>query len=150
MSISSDPYASLNCVPLAGTPLGCVVIQEDLKSDFDALPEATRARFVRIMELWTERMALTQEQFNGNEGRAQKGDINVLIQAFKAFKIRLYGFATEVGDRRSFLIVAIDPAKKQNKADPKVLKRAKDRAIELTTLNKSSQKEGQDKKKHKR
>lgn len=150
MSISRDPYADLQCVPLAGTSLGCVVIQEDLKADFDALPEATRARFVRIMELWTERMALTQEQFNGNEGRAQKGDINVLVQAFKAFKIRLYGFPTEVGDRRSFLIVAIDPAKKQNKADPKILKRAKDRAIELTELNKSSQKENQNNKKHKR
>lgn len=138
METSGGSLSDLDCEPLVGTPLGCVAIQKSVKKEFDALPEDVRCRFIRIMQLWTDKMALTQEQFNGNEGRAQRGDLNVMVQAFKAFKVRLYGFVTEVGDRRSFLITALDPAKKQNKADPRILSRAQGRCLDLLEKKKSA------------
>lgn len=85
-------------------------------------------RFEAIMRRWCEGVSLTPEMFNANEGRSSDG---VLIQAFKGFKIRLYGFVRQVQRVKTFLIVEIDPAKKQDKADQKVLKRAKRRADEI-------------------
>jgi hypothetical protein len=67
--------------------------------------------------------------FNANEGRTPRHE--VLLQAFKTFKVRLYGFSSAVGGRRTFVIVDADPAKKQDRADPKILKRAKRRVDDL-------------------
>lgn len=95
------------------------------------MEEKAKSQFLRIMDLWIEARALTPQQFNGNEGRAKRGSANILLGAFKRFKIRLYGFSHNLSGRRTFIIIDLDPAKKQDKADPKVLKRAKERALDL-------------------
>jgi hypothetical protein len=125
--------AKIGYVLIVSTGAGFVAMSVVKKKEFDGLPEKFQARFIRIMEMWTERHALTKEQFNGNEGRAQRGDLNELIQAFKAFKVRLYGSVFEFQGLRGFFIVEIDTNKKQNKADPKVLKRAKDLTLDLVS-----------------
>ena len=53
----------------------------------------------------------------------------MMLQAFKnnAAKVRLYGFPLSVADKKTFIIVDADTAKKKNKADPNILKRAKAR-----------------------
>ena len=99
-----------------------VRIRNDLLSEFGGFPVKTQARFRRIMRMWCEGHKLTKEMLNMSEGRSPKK--NWLIQAFKAFKIRLYGIVTGP----DFTIVEIDPAKKKDKADAGVLGRAKDRA----------------------
>ena len=77
------------------------------------------------MKRWCEGVGMTPEMFNANEGRTLKR--NKMLQAFKAFKVRLYGISTSVGEHRTFIIFDADIAKKQNKADPNILKRAKSR-----------------------
>lgn len=81
------------------------------------------------MKLWCEGRPLTPQMFNGSEGRTLRRKI--MLKAFKAFKVRLYGFDGDVGGTRTFVIVDADPAKKQDKADPKILKRAKKRIDDL-------------------
>lgn len=109
-----------------------VAIDEALEGDLADIDERKMARLTRIMELWVAGQQLTTEQFNGNEGRAKRGDLNVMLQAFKTHKIRLFGIVVRLDALRTFLIVALDPAKKQNKADPKILKRAHERALDIT------------------
>lgn len=118
----ADDDESSDSVELASSGTGSVAIRRDVLPEFDSLPDQTKGRFRRIMQMWCEGHTLTPEMLNRNEGRSPKK--NIMIQAFKAFKIRLYGF---VGGHR-FLIVEIDPVKKQNKADPRILERAKRRA----------------------
>lgn len=106
-----------------------VVIRRAMRGVYDALAAQKQGRFVAIMQRWCEGGRLTPEMFNGNEGRTARH--GVLLQAFKTFKVRLYGFSTAVGGNRTFVIVDADPAKKQNKADPKILKRARRRIDDL-------------------
>jgi hypothetical protein len=122
---------SLNCAILAEAKGGRVVIDKDVQPQFDELEDKAKAQFLRVMDLWNQNQRLTSEQFNGNEGRAKRGSLNVMLSAFKRFKIRLYGFAGAIGGLRTFVVVAVDPAKKQDRADPKVLKRARERALDL-------------------
>lgn len=81
------------------------------------------------MELWCKGMSLTPEMMNRNEGRSGGG---IRLEAFKAFKVRLYGFEVKFKKIKTFIIVIIDTAKKQNKADKNILKSAKSRADDLS------------------
>jgi len=116
---------------LAATDGACVAICEDAEEDFDGLDERKQAQLLRAMDLWCAGQRLTPEQFNASEDRARKGDLNVLVQAFKVWKVRFYGAVFQVGGKKHFLVVDADLAKKQRKADPKILKRAKVRALAL-------------------
>jgi hypothetical protein len=106
-----------------------VAIRRGMRRAYDALTDQKKGRLVAIMQGWCEGRRLTSQMFNGNEGRTPRHDI--LLQAFKTFKVRLYGFSSSIGDRRTFVIVDADPAKKQDRADPKILKRAKRRVDDL-------------------
>jgi hypothetical protein len=123
---------SLGFKTLVSSKTARVAIDEALEKELAEIDERKMARLTRIMELWTAGHQLTAEQFNGNEGRAKRGDLNAMLQAFKTHKVRLFGVVMRIDALRTFLIVAIDPAKKQNKADPKVLKRSYERALEIT------------------
>lgn len=116
---------SLDCKVLVETAKGQVAITRKLLPSFEQLADQKRARLEAVMRRWCDGVPLTAEMFNGNEGRTTAG---ILLQAFKGFKIRFYGFARQVASVRTFLIVDVDPAKKQDKADPKILSRAKSRA----------------------
>lgn len=122
---SDETLDLLECEPLAKTATSQVAIARRLLPLYRQLADQKRARFEAIMRRWCEGIPLTPEMFNLNEGRSSAG---TLIQAFKGFKIRLYGFVRQVSSVKTFIIVEIDPAKKQDKADPKVLKRAKAKA----------------------
>lgn len=124
--------AKLGFEVLHSTGNACVAIDVALMDDLNEIDERKLARLLRIMELWCSGQSLTTEQYNGNEGRAKRGDLNVMLQAFKTHKVRLFGIVMRIDSKRSFLIVDLDPAKKQNKADPKILKRAHGRALDLT------------------
>jgi len=130
--LAKTALSSLGYEVLIVGPTASVAIAEFLQDELAEIDERKMARLTRIMELWTDGQQLTAEQFNGNEGRAKRGDVNVMLQAFKTHKVRLFGIVMRVDALRTFLIVDLDPAKKQNKADPKILKRAHDRALDLT------------------
>lgn len=130
MSTDDEQLKKLGFTSLAETTRGRVVITEAVEPEFEALEEHVRGRLTRIMELWCDGRPLTETMFNGNEGRA-KGS-NILLMAFKGFKVRLYGFQQTLLKRKTFIVADIDSAKKQNKADQGILKRAKARVTEIS------------------
>lgn len=122
METIDDSDDDSECVPFVGAGDGNVVIRRDVLRAFEKLPEQTQGRFKRIMEMWCNGHNLSKEMMNTSEGRSKIK--NRMIKAFKAFKIRLYGFSSN----HCFTIVEIDDAKKQNKSDPRIIDRAKKRA----------------------
>jgi hypothetical protein len=101
-----------------------VMIGKRARKEFDRFEVKPRARLKEVMKRWCNGVALTSEMMNTNEGRTSKH--KEMVQAFKAFKNRLYGFEKTENGIRTFRIVDADPAKKQNKAGP-ILDRAKKR-----------------------
>lgn len=126
---NDDSLDSLGCDRLVGAGGSQVAIWRSVRKIYDALDTQMQGRFERYMELWCNETKLPDTMFNQNEGRSKGG---VMLRAFKAFKVRLYGFDRKVVGVRTFVIVDIDPAKKQNKADPGILKRAKSRVDDLS------------------
>lgn len=124
----NESLDDLDCEPLVRTAKAQVAMARRLLPTYRGVSDQKQGRFEAIMRRWCEDVSLTPEMFNANEGRSSGG---ILIQAFKGFKIRLYGFVRQVQRVKTFLIIEIDPAKKQDKADPKVLKRAKRRADDI-------------------
>ena len=128
-SPKDDSLEHIECDVLAEHSGARVVIRRTLTKVWEALGDRTQARFEPIMKRWCDGDKMTPEMFNHSEGRSSRH--NIMLEAFKAFKVRLYGFSYAVGGKRTFIIVDADPAKKQNKADPKILKRAKSRIDDL-------------------
>lgn len=128
MSDSNDDLKAISCTCLVQCDGARVAIADTVAAEFGALEERQQDRFRRIMELWCQSRPLTPEMMNRNEGRSNGG---LRIEAFKAFKVRLYGFEVTFKKIRTFFIVIIDSAKKQNKADKNILKGAKARADDL-------------------
>jgi hypothetical protein len=132
-SEEDDSLEEIECDLLVERFGARVVVRRVMRKIYDALSDKQKGRFLGIMGRWCEdpRM-LTPEMFNGNEGRSPRH--NVLLQALKIRKVRLYGFSRSIGRRRTFIIVDADPAKKQDKADQNVLKRARGRVDDITDI----------------
>jgi len=126
---SDETLDSLDCELLVESGGAQVGIWRPILKEYEALEDQQKGRFKRIMEMWCVGQKLPSTMFNGSEGRTKAE--NLMLQAFKAFKIRLYGFVRRVGQTNTFIIIDLDPAKKQDKADPGILKRAKGRADEI-------------------
>lgn len=127
-----DSLGQIECDVLADHSGARVVIRQSIRKAFDALDDKAQGRFLAVMKRWCDDPSqLTSEMFNGNEGRSSRH--KVMLQAFKnnAAKARLYGFPLSIGGMWTFIILDSDTAKKQNKADPHILKRAKSRIDDL-------------------
>ncbi|WIA56296.1 hypothetical protein N6H05_00215 [Sphingobium sp. WTD-1] len=112
----------LGCGMLANDADARVVILKGPKKDFDSLEIKHQARFIGIMKGWCNGQKLLPAMFNYNEGRSKQK--NCLIQVFKGFKHRFYGFQTKINNTKTFVVVKSDLNKKQDKADPIILARA--------------------------
>lgn len=124
---------SLQCRVLARHGATIVAIWMHIEEAYDAIDDKAQGRFLRLMEQWCEgRLPLTPKMLNTNEGRSRRHE--TLLQAFKGFKVRLYGFVCTIKGSKFFIIVDIDPAKKQDKADPTILKRAKERVDNMEDI----------------
>ena len=128
MSEQDDSLDQLACDKLEKSGRAQVALWRGAAPQWGELDDKQEGRFRRIMQMWCEGHKLTPEMYNGNEGRSPE---NTMLHAFKAFKIRLYGFVRSVGNLRTFIVVDIDPAKKRDKADAKILKRAHRRLDEI-------------------
>jgi hypothetical protein len=132
MPLKDDSLEHIECDVLAEHSGARVVIRRVIRKVYDALDVRAQGRFLAVMKRWCDDPSqLTQDMFNGNEGRSPRH--NIMLQAFKnnAAKVRLYGFSFSVADKKTFIIVDADTAKKQNKADPIILKKAKSRIDDL-------------------
>jgi hypothetical protein len=95
---------------------------------FVKLPANARAALLRIMEIFAEEGPnnLPITQFRPEE-RLPVGDVRgtrLLICAFKAWQIRVYGAVLAIDGKPTFLASEIDDSKKQDKADRGCLLRA--------------------------
>ena len=130
-----DSLEHIECDVLAEHSGARVVIRCAVRKVYDALDVRAQGRLSRVMERWCDDPAkLTPAMFNGNEGRTPRH--NAMLQAIKnnAAKVRLYGVSRSISDKRTFLIADADTAKKQNKADPIILKRAKSRIDDVLDI----------------
>ncbi|MGV3490134.1 MAG: hypothetical protein ACO1OG_02320 [Devosia sp.] len=75
--------------------------------------------------------AFTEEMFKSVQRIKASGGNEHMIFEFKAHQFRLYGVIVDYKGKRSFVGTACDPAKKNNKADPAILKRAADAADKI-------------------
>lgn len=57
-----------------------------------------------------------------------------MLVAVKVHKVRLYGFIRSYRNQKTLMLIDIDADKKQNKANPRVLKRAKVAATALDAI----------------
>ena len=127
-ALKDDSLERIECNVLAEHSGARVVIRLTIRKVFDELDHRAQGRFLAVMKRWCDDPSqLTSEMFNGNEGRTPRHKI--MLQAFKynAAKVRLYGFPSSIADKKTFIIVDVDTAKKKPKADPNILKRAKSR-----------------------
>ncbi|QSR15631.1 hypothetical protein [Novosphingobium sp. KA1] len=137
-----EQFTKLGCSLLAEEGGSRVVAIKSPLKDFESLQVKEQGRFVGIMKGWCAGRKLMPKMFNYNEGRSKIN--NVMLQAFKGFKHRFYGFPTEVDGIRTFVVVKADLDKKQDKADPIVLGRALEIADELqSNLNANAKGKGQ-------
>jgi hypothetical protein len=90
----------------------------------DKLSVQRKTRLGRIFEEFCSSMhpRLNDEQFK-KEGDYRDGNgKTVSVFAIKAWKFRLYGTLCTIGNKKCFVGVKVDAAKKQNKANPALLK----------------------------
>jgi hypothetical protein len=122
---ATDSPKILNCETLASKGKLRVVINPSAFKIWQALDDQVSGRLLRILEQWCDQRNLLPKMHNKNEGRTAK--FNIRMEAFKSFKVRFYGFERSIDGQRIFIIADADPAKKQDKADPAILKRSKSR-----------------------
>jgi hypothetical protein len=121
---NDDPADDYECSTLVNHDGSRVWVTDAIRPAYDDFEEAKRERLNRIMKNWCEERALTNTMFNYNEGRTVGG---IMLQAFKSFKHRFYGFERQIAGIRTFVVIDYDGAKKQDKGDQRVLRRAKRR-----------------------
>lgn len=129
----SDDFSEIECELVLHGTSGRVLMSKAVIDDFMALDTRKQAQLLSRAKLWADDVRLTREQFNGNEGRCGGANDRMLValKTNKAMKTRLYGFVRHYRDQRTLLIVDMDTAKKQDKANPRILKRAKATAVSL-------------------
>lgn len=131
MSESSDDVEAYGCELLVREGRAQVVLREEASKEFWSLERRAQASLLARSKLWATGKRLSGEQLNHNEGRARKGEINRRIEAFKFSHVRLFGFVRPLMGFKTFVAVAVDAAKKQRKANPRLLSRAAARIIEF-------------------
>ena len=120
----SDDFGEIDCDHMVLGAHARVIISKAATNEFLQLETRKQARLLSNVKLWADGQRLSQEQFNGNEGRCGGTNDRMLV-AIKTHKIRLYGFIRQVRSCKTLVIVEIDSAKKQDRANPRIIKRAK-------------------------
>lgn len=126
---NSDSAAALGFEEIEASATLRVVVSRAAKKVFCKIELQPRGRLARILTRWCSGKKMNGEMMKTNEGRT--GKHKERLQAFKAWAVRLYGFERTVDGLRTFFIVDVDPAKKQDKGDPRILERAKRRADDV-------------------
>jgi hypothetical protein len=129
----SDDFASVNCDHVLTGVIAQVLMAKSVTIDFCELESRKQARLLSNAKLWADGQRPSTEQFNGNEGRCG-GDNDRMLVAIKVHKVRLYGFIRNYKSKKTLILVDIDPSKKQDRACPRILKRAKSRVRDMDTL----------------
>jgi hypothetical protein len=116
---------------VAEGPVACIRLSPEALGHFqsvlDGKDELSKRRKVRLQRIFREfcenaRPQLNDEQFK-KEGDFPNGlGKTVAVIAIKAWQFRLYGTVCMVGNKKCFVGVKVDPAKKQDRANQRLLK----------------------------
>lgn len=103
-----------------------IYMTREVWETYDKLDASWRARCEKNMEFYRRDgpVNLSPDKFR-NEGRHHTGGKSgkeIMIYAFKAYQVRVYG--GKIPNVDCFICTEIDPAKKQDKADVAKLRRA--------------------------
>jgi len=103
------------------------------RNDENSRRAATRMRayFERFAAMGSR--AFPEEHFKTLGRFRAAGGNEYLILEFKAYQFRIYGIERRYRGSRAFLGLACDPAKQDNKADRKIIKRAANAADNIGT-----------------
>lgn len=121
------PYESMDCHLVTAGDGGVVIMRKDVTDEFCAAETKKQAKLLANMRLWARGLQLTEEQMNFNEGRID-GTSGRMLYAVKTRHVRLYCFVKRLLAKKTLVVIDIDTSKKRDKADPKILARAKKRA----------------------
>jgi hypothetical protein len=110
-----------------------VVMHHGLAKEFGKAKAQDKAKLLSWIQIWCDKpegsipaeKLKSQEHFTDAKGR------KVHIFALKAHQARLYGFIRVVQTKETFLFASVDPSKKDDSADPAVIKRAKNEAFRV-------------------
>ena len=129
----SDAFSEIECEHVLDGATGRVLMVGKIVDEFMALDTRKQAQLLSRAKLWADGVRLTREQFNGNEGRCGGANDRMLVavKTNKALKTRLYGFVRHFRGRKTLLLVGMDTAKKQDRANPRILKKVKAEAVLL-------------------
>jgi len=110
-----------------------VVVWEALAKEYRKIPTKDQGSLLRWMEIWSGDLdcAISTQRFKSQDSFTDQKGRKVQIWAFKSYQSRMYGFVRKVENKETFFVTAIDPAKKDDDADPAVLKRAKVEAFRV-------------------
>lgn len=113
-----------------------VVVHGKLKKEQAKVDRQHYVVIIRWMKIWTTDVVggVPPEKFKFQARFTEKGFHPVAIWVFKAHQPRYYGFTRVVEGKETFFVTAIDPAKKQDDANPEVLARAGREAFRILKL----------------
>lgn len=120
----SNDFEDIDCEFVLVGRAGRVLMSASVVGEFQGIEARKQGQLLSRVKLWADGISLTKEQFNGNEGRCG-GENDRMLVAVKTSKVRLYGFVRHYNDLKTLIIVDIDSAKKQDKANSRILKKAK-------------------------
>ena len=105
---------------------GAVAIVARLRKDWVKGAAKDIVSIERWMQHWCDGRDLPPERFKVNLRRGE----GIRIDEFKSYQLRAYGFSLTIGDKKLFVVTALD-IKKKDKASNDVLDRAERLAREL-------------------
>jgi hypothetical protein len=137
-AVQDGPYASVRLAPEIHTEY------KKLFESNDTLSKQRRAHLTRYFQRFCELgpRGLGEEKFKFEESFSDGRGGQVPVYAFKPFKWRLYGGILTVGGKRCFVGVRIDPSKKQNKANQKLLASAASDIADLLEYKREEKQNG--------
>lgn len=128
--IDECPYELMDCDFVTDGDGGAVIMQKEVTKDFVELETKKQAKLMANMRIWARGLKLTEEQMNFNEGRID-GESGRMLYAVKTHKVRLYCFIKSLLGKKTLIVVDMDASKKKDKADARILARAKRKASDF-------------------
>lgn len=129
----SEDFSDIDCDHVLTGATGRVLMAKVVTADFVQLESKKQARLISNAKLWADGLNPHSDQFQGNEGRCGGANDRMLV-AVKVHKVRLYGFIRRIENMKTLIIVEIDSAKKQDKASPRMLRKAKSAVIDMDVI----------------
>lgn len=111
-----------------------VVVNTGLAKAQKKVEKKDQASVWHWMKIWVRDQkdaAIPEERFKFQTRWKGPGGENIRVSVFKSYQARYYGFTREVEGKETFLVSAIDPAKKDNQADPAMYKRVGEEALRV-------------------